>query len=61
MSLDGVMFTALVQDRVDFVKLFLDNGVELKRFLTVKRLYHLYNEASLHSLVDKSPCLIIHV
>ena len=51
------MFTALVQDRVDFVKLFLDNGVELKRFLTVKRLYHLYNEASLHSLVDTSPWL----
>ncbi|XP_064629774.1 transient receptor potential cation channel subfamily M member-like 2 [Lineus longissimus] len=42
LRLHNAMFTALVQDRVDFVQLFLDMGVELKRFLTVARLRDLY-------------------
>ena len=40
------MFTALVQDRVDFVQLFLDNGVDPKRFLTIVRLRDLYDDVS---------------
>ena len=38
------MFTALVQDQADFVQLFLDNGVNLKTFLNVRRLQKLYEE-----------------
>ncbi|XP_078671110.1 transient receptor potential cation channel subfamily M member-like 2 isoform X2 [Branchiostoma floridae x Branchiostoma belcheri] len=38
------METALLQDRVEFVQLLLDNGVELLHFLTVKRLHKLYHE-----------------
>ena len=40
------MFTALVQERVDFVQLFMDGGVELKTFLTLDRLHALYNTVS---------------
>ena len=46
MDLYETMFTALVQDRVDFVQLFMDNGVDLKRFLTVQRLRDLYDDVS---------------
>ncbi len=41
------MATALVQDRVDFVQLFLDSGVDLKKFLCVRRLRDLYDDVSL--------------
>ncbi|KAK7112164.1 hypothetical protein V1264_011657 [Littorina saxatilis] len=41
-ELYNAMFTALVQNRADFVQLFLDNGVDLKRFLTTKTLWNLY-------------------
>lgn len=44
MNLYDAMFTALVQDRADFVQLFLDNGVDLKRFLTIRRLRDLYDD-----------------
>jgi hypothetical protein len=37
------MFEALCQNKVDFVKLFLEYGVNLKNFLTIKRLEDLYN------------------
>ncbi|KAH3872329.1 hypothetical protein DPMN_035544, partial [Dreissena polymorpha] len=36
------MFTALVQDRVDFVHLFLENGVSLRKFLSIETLWNLY-------------------
>ncbi|CAL1535907.1 unnamed protein product [Lymnaea stagnalis] len=38
------MFTALVQDKTDFVQLFLDNGVDIKKFLKIKTLWKLYFE-----------------
>ncbi|XP_005091977.2 transient receptor potential cation channel subfamily M member-like 2 [Aplysia californica] len=41
-DLYDAMFTALVQDRADFVELFLDNGVDLRKFLTVRTLWNLY-------------------
>ena len=44
MDLHGAMLTALAQDRVDFVQLFLDSGVELKMFLSVTRLHELYKK-----------------
>lgn len=44
MNLYEAMHTALVQDRTDFVQLFLDNGVDLKRFLSIRRLRDLYDD-----------------
>ena len=37
------MFEALSQDKVEFVKLFLEYGVNLQKFLTFKRIHDLYN------------------
>ncbi|KAM7330000.1 hypothetical protein ACRRTK_011613 [Alexandromys fortis] len=41
--LEQAMLDALVMDRVDFVKLLIENGVNLHRFLTIPRLEDLYN------------------
>jgi len=38
------MFFAIANNRLDFVKLFLDKGVSLKEFLTVERIHQLYND-----------------
>ena len=40
------MHDALVNDRVDFVRLLLENGVNMHSFLTIKRLEDLYNSVS---------------
>ena len=37
------MLDALVMDRVEFVKLLIENGVSMHRFLTINRLEELYN------------------
>lgn len=42
-SLEQAMLDALVMDRVDFVKLLVEYGVNLHRFLTIPRLEELYN------------------
>ncbi|KAL5018961.1 hypothetical protein ScPMuIL_004683 [Solemya velum] len=42
LNLYHAMFTALVQDRVDFVQLFIENGVDLRDFLTKETLWNLY-------------------
>lgn len=41
--LEERMFDAFAQDKIDFVKLYLDYGVNLRKFLTFKRLKDLYN------------------
>uniref|UniRef100_A0A8C5IAR8 non-specific serine/threonine protein kinase n=1 Tax=Gouania willdenowi TaxID=441366 RepID=A0A8C5IAR8_GOUWI len=41
--LEQAMLDALVMDRVDFVKLLIENGVSMHRFLTISRLEELYN------------------
>ncbi|XP_066271870.1 transient receptor potential cation channel subfamily M member-like 2 [Branchiostoma lanceolatum] len=46
------METALLQDRVEFVQLLLDNGVELLQFLTVERLHNLYHQSIEEGGVD---------
>ncbi|KAK3605984.1 hypothetical protein CHS0354_019664 [Potamilus streckersoni] len=46
LNLDDVMLSAIQLNRVDFVKLFLDNGVSLKEFLKTKRLLQLYKYGS---------------
>ncbi|KAM9810986.1 transient receptor potential cation channel subfamily M member 6 [Neosynchiropus ocellatus] len=57
-SLEQVLLDALVMDRVSFVKLLIDNGMTMNRFLTVFRLEELYNTPSgqshhfLHHLVE---------
>ncbi|KAL8572120.1 hypothetical protein ACOMHN_052917 [Nucella lapillus] len=43
-DLDDMMMAAIQQNRVDFVDLFLDNGVSLRGFLTEERLLKLYRE-----------------
>ena len=42
-SLEQAMMDALINDRVDFVKLLLENGVHIQSFLTIPRLEELYN------------------
>ena len=37
------MMDALVNDRVEFVKLLLENGVNMQKWLTIDRLEELYN------------------
>ncbi|XP_067002827.1 transient receptor potential cation channel trpm isoform X2 [Anabrus simplex] len=42
-ALDEAMMQALEHDRTDFVKLLLENGVSMRKFLTMARLEELYN------------------
>ncbi|MFH4983625.1 hypothetical protein AB6A40_010334, partial [Gnathostoma spinigerum] len=48
-SLHSAMMDALALDRVEFVKLFLENGLSIKKFLTISRLEQLYNINGTHS------------
>ncbi|KAL5010117.1 hypothetical protein ScPMuIL_012422 [Solemya velum] len=50
-SLDDIMLSAIQLNRVDFVDLFLDNGVSLREFLTKKRLLQLYNNIPQNNLL----------
>ena len=43
-ELDAALHYALVNDQVDFVKLFMENGVSLQEYLTIEELTSLYNE-----------------
>lgn len=45
-SLEQAMLDALVMDRVAFVKLLIENGVSMHKFLTIPRLEELYNTVS---------------
>ncbi|MGH0118986.1 UNVERIFIED_CONTAM: hypothetical protein FKN15_003535 [Acipenser sinensis] len=42
-SLEQAMLDALIMDRVEFVKLLIENGVSMHKFLTISRLEELYN------------------
>uniref|UniRef100_A0A8C9FZR1 Transient receptor potential cation channel subfamily M member 6 n=1 Tax=Pavo cristatus TaxID=9049 RepID=A0A8C9FZR1_PAVCR len=42
-ALEQAMLDALVMDRVDFVNLLIEHGVNMHRFLTISRLEELYN------------------
>ena len=42
-ALERAMLEALENDRVDFVRLLLENGVNMNKFLTISRLEVLYN------------------
>ncbi|XP_061196286.1 transient receptor potential cation channel subfamily M member-like 2 [Saccostrea echinata] len=43
LKLDDAMMTALIQDRLEFVKLFLENGIDLSHFLDIRNLWNLYS------------------
>ena len=45
-ALEQATQEALESDRVDFVRLLLDNGVDMNKFLTIARLEQLYNSVS---------------
>ena len=60
MKLEDAMFTALVQDRADFVQLFLDNGVSLKKFLTIHRLRDLYDDVCTDCFIPFSVKKCLH-
>ena len=51
-SLDNLMFTAIKDNRFEFVELFLDNGFSLKSFLTYRALLKLYNEVDILNLIN---------
>lgn len=40
------MMDALVNDRIEFVKLLLEQGVIMNKFLSIQRLEELYNSVS---------------
>ncbi|CAF1489539.1 unnamed protein product, partial [Adineta ricciae] len=48
-QLDVCMFEALVDNRVEYVKLLIENGVSIKTFLTFNRLQALYNTCGSNS------------
>ncbi|KAI4878097.1 hypothetical protein NFI96_027891 [Prochilodus magdalenae] len=50
-DLEEIMMDALVNDKPDFVRLFVDNGVNLDEFLTYGRLQELYCSVSEKSLL----------
>lgn len=45
-ALNHIMMNALLLNRVDFFKLLIENGVSMKKFLTISRLEQLYNSVS---------------
>ena len=45
-ALDQAMMDALANNRVDFVKLLIENGVNMNKWLTIERLEELYNVVS---------------
>ncbi|XP_033748450.1 transient receptor potential cation channel subfamily M member-like 2 [Pecten maximus] len=48
---NDMIMSALGLDRVDFMDLFLDNGVDINAFLTAKRLKQLYHQVSANSIL----------
>ena len=49
------MEMALLQNKPEFVKLLLENGLNLNSFLTVKRLYFLYNSHRALTDIKRAP------
>lgn len=46
---------ALVLDRVDFVGLLIENGVNMNHFLTIPRLEELYNTVAYSAAQSRTP------
>ena len=45
-DLHEVMYEAILNNKPDFVRLFVANGVDLGEFLSIQRLLQLYNNVS---------------
>ena len=54
-QLENLMEMALIKNAPSFVKLLLENGVNMKSFLTHKRLTFLYNSLKIRYVAKKSP------
>ncbi len=54
-QLENLMEIALLKNKPKFVKLLLENGLNIKKFLTVKRLIFLYNSLKLRQSSKKAP------
>ena len=54
-QLENLMEIALIKDTPNFVKLLLENGVNIKSFLTQKRIMFLYNSHKIRDVCKKSP------
>lgn len=54
-SLEQAMMDALVNDRIEFVKLLLEQGVIMNKFLSIQRLEELYNSVSTMDVCSHSP------
>ena len=53
-SLNQILYTAILENKVDFVRLLLENpAVDLREFTTVERLLHLYNDIPKESILFK--------
>lgn len=46
---------AIAENKCEFVELFFENGISLKSFLTVRRLYFLYNSSKIQRAEKKAP------
>ncbi|KAF7257106.1 hypothetical protein EG68_05898 [Paragonimus skrjabini miyazakii] len=44
-TLEPTMMDALLQDKTEFVRILLQNGVAMRQFLTLERIHRLYNES----------------
>ena len=59
-SLDPFIMQALMQNQVDFLRLFLEQGVIMKDFLTVSRLRRLYNSVRISLSLSGHVCSVYH-
>lgn len=50
-SLDNLMYLAILQNRIEFVELFLENGFSMKNFVTYRLMFKLYNDIPESSLL----------
>lgn len=53
-ALEDAMMDALINNRVEFANLLLENGVSMSKFLTTTRLEELYKAVSVPSEHEKS-------
>uniref|UniRef100_A0A670YHV2 non-specific serine/threonine protein kinase n=1 Tax=Pseudonaja textilis TaxID=8673 RepID=A0A670YHV2_PSETE len=61
-ALEQAMQDALIMDQVEFVKLLIEHGVNLHRFLTISRLEELYNTVKMkHTLPVDYKILLIDI
>ena len=67
MRLDDAMVKSLIQNRTEFVKLFLDNATDMEEFLDINNLWNIYANVSMtnmffsHWFCHKRKCVIVHV